>query len=494
MPSIPCPKVITCPGAQGGAANVLDADSPIGNFSSELPDQILFTATGFPIWNPENPLDPAITGNDPSFPPLYFAEGCVGPAFSSLSQDDANAIAARQAIQCEYNKQKPTPGLFFNAAQQCSFTCPDGSLYTFTVEPGFVVAGSQSLADTIANTIACERAAADYICLGSLTPSTGCFNQPYSGTISLLSKNPPIGVSISIGSLPPGLALSESIDGKTATISGTPTSPGNFSFGFHATDAQGNFHDKMFTIEVLGITNIVSLGHPMVNRPYSAQLTAQGGIAPYTFSAPNGGFPTGLSMNSSGLISGTPSVHYTGAFAVDFTVVDANGLSCTQRWNSSVDEPPGPDWTKLVWDTYTLKQNPPNDTVSGSAAGPNTSGTIKKSNGGFFPEITPVHAGGLSYTGAQITGRITRIITDATGGVEPTVSRVLVNAVPVVITPSGSNPVFPALGTYNFTFIIPASVGAAITLDDASPGNVWAGVAQAGVQGSFAFSWQIYNT
>ena len=67
-----------------------------------------------------------------------------------------------------------------------------------------------------------------------------------------------------------------------------------------------------------------SLPAPSLNVAYPAtQLTASGGTAPYTFFA--SGLPPGLTLSSSGLLSGTPS--QAGTYTLNVTVVDANG--CT---------------------------------------------------------------------------------------------------------------------------------------------------------------------
>lgn len=42
--------------------------------------------------------------------------------------------------------------------------------------------------------------------------------------------------------------------------------------------------------------------------PYSQQLSVSGGTSPYTWSIIAGALPTGLSMDSTGLITGTPTV------------------------------------------------------------------------------------------------------------------------------------------------------------------------------------------
>ncbi len=55
-----------------------------------------------------------------------------------------------------------------------------------------------------------------------------------------------------------------------------------------------------------------------VGTAYSQTLTASGGQAPYTFSttAASGALPAGLSLNSSGAITGTPTASGTFTFTV----------------------------------------------------------------------------------------------------------------------------------------------------------------------------------
>ena len=61
---------------------------------------------------------------------------------------------------------------------------------------------------------------------------------------------------------------------------------------------------------------------------YSQTLVAQGGAGgPYTFSAPASSLPAGLSLSSSGVLAGTPTV--AGTFSVPITVTDAEGNSYT---------------------------------------------------------------------------------------------------------------------------------------------------------------------
>jgi large repetitive protein len=63
-----------------------------------------------------------------------------------------------------------------------------------------------------------------------------------------------------------------------------------------------------------------------VNTPYSHQLSAYGGSGSYTWSIWAGSLPPGLSLSSSGLISGTPTA--AGYTLVYIRVTDNADPSC----------------------------------------------------------------------------------------------------------------------------------------------------------------------
>jgi hypothetical protein len=65
---------------------------------------------------------------------------------------------------------------------------------------------------------------------------------------------------------------------------------------------------------------------------YSGSFTAAGGVAPYTYSAT--GLPTGLTLSSSGVLSGTPSI--AGSYTITVTAKDANSLTGTAAFPLSV--------------------------------------------------------------------------------------------------------------------------------------------------------------
>src|SRR5579863_293955 len=106
------------------------------------------------------------------------------------------------------------------------------------------------------------------------------------------------------GSLPPGLSLSPG-----GVISGTPVAGGTYHFTVQVTDAGGRTATASLTISMavapLAITTS-SLPNGQLTVAYSQPLAASGGVAPYTWSLVSGTISPGLSLNSNGVISGTP--------------------------------------------------------------------------------------------------------------------------------------------------------------------------------------------
>jgi hypothetical protein len=129
--------------------------------------------------------------------------------------------------------------------------------------------------------------------------------------------------SVSSGSLPAGLTL----NGSTGLLSGTPSTPGDYSF--KVTTSDGSRSDsRTYAMTVVQPLAIPAVSAPVteVNLPYSLNLSATGGRGPYTWSAT--GLPTGLSIDpATGAISGTATAPANGP--VTITVKDSLGLTAT---------------------------------------------------------------------------------------------------------------------------------------------------------------------
>jgi len=144
----------------------------------------------------------------------------------------------------------------------------------------------------------------------------------YSTTLSATDDNGSVSYSLFSGSLPTGLSLNSS----TGVISGTPSSSTNVTFTIRATDSlSANYTDRQFTMLNVGpVWSATSSYTVPISVSYSQQLSAtdDSGAAP-TYSIASGTLPSGLSLSSSGLITGTSAA--TGTISVTFRATDANG-------------------------------------------------------------------------------------------------------------------------------------------------------------------------
>lgn len=70
---------------------------------------------------------------------------------------------------------------------------------------------------------------------------------------------------------------------------------------------------------------------------YSETISAQGGTGPYTFAITSGALPAGLSLSTSGTISGTPTATGTSTFTV--TVTDSGGATGSQPFSITINAP-----------------------------------------------------------------------------------------------------------------------------------------------------------
>jgi len=132
----------------------------------------------------------------------------------------------------------------------------------------------------------------------------------YSQTLTASSGTAPFSWALKAGSnpLPAGLSLSAT----AGTISGTPSGPaGTASFTVMVTDSHGNSGQQAFTLVVANTLVVPAQSLPVASAPsgsttfsYSATLQATGGATPLTWSKTGGSLPTGLTLSSSGVISG----------------------------------------------------------------------------------------------------------------------------------------------------------------------------------------------
>lgn len=276
--------------------------------------------------------------------------GTVGAATITLSPTSLNAL---------------TDGVAFSQALTASGgTAP----YTYTVLSGTLPPGITLVSGTLTGTLTGTPTSAGPYSFtvqakdsSGGTPYTG--TQTYSGTIA----NPTISVApaaptlnaayghvfsqtfsasggtapytfTEIGTLPNGVSWNPA----TATLAGTPAQTGSFPITISATDhsvGSGPFTSTQnYTLVVSTATITItpsSLPNGAVGANYAAtQLTASGGIGNYTYSY-TGNWPAGLTLSSTGAISGTPTA--AGTFTFTLTATDANGMAGTQSYSITVN-------------------------------------------------------------------------------------------------------------------------------------------------------------
>lgn len=103
-----------------------------------------------------------------------------------------------------------------------------------------------------------------------------------------------------------------------------------------------NFHTKQFGGGELrgnivvgpGITNGSVLSSGTQGVSYSQTLNGSGGTGPYTFTLQSGVLPSGLSLSSAGVISGTPNVVGTTTFTI--TTTDSANVSVNQTFSLAI--------------------------------------------------------------------------------------------------------------------------------------------------------------
>ncbi len=293
----------------------------------------------------------------------------------------------------------------------------------------------------------------------ALTPAsgtafTGTYNTPFSRTFTASGGIGPYTYAYSSsGPLPPGFTFNTS----TGVLSGTPSSVINNTFTITATDTGSSGTGAPFTV-----ANNYSLfsGAPTVSVSpatipnatpavaYSQQLTATGGLAPYVFQLRTGSLPTGITLSSTGLISGTTT--QVGTFNFTIRAIDTNGF----------DALPFPAYT-LVVNAPTLSMTPAAGTLTAPYAAPySQTFTASGSPGPYSYVLTGALPTGVTFSGGVLSG------TPTVPGSYP----ITVTATDTALTGTGA----PFSIAQNYTLNVPVPT---IVVNPATLPNTTAGLA-----------------
>ncbi len=130
--------------------------------------------------------------------------------------------------------------------------------------------------------------------------------------------------------LPDGLVV-----GETGVLSGTPTQSGSFSVVLTARDSGGGVASAVLPLTINAALAISTPSLPAGTTGVAVvatTLAATGGTAPYSWSAT--GLPPGLTMSTTGVLSGTPTAG--GTYGVTAAVVDAVAARATRSYTVQI--------------------------------------------------------------------------------------------------------------------------------------------------------------
>jgi hypothetical protein len=261
--------------------------------------------------------------------------------FTVMSEDTVTHCIVKRTyilkVRCDVTISPETLPPATACASYCTIlTASCGTGYTFSVAPGTLPAGFSLSTDgklcvapttpgpytftvTATNNLGCTGSRtytvpvrSGRIVISPLTLPNGIVGTKYPDqTITADCGTPGYRCRVTAGMLPPELTLAN------CKISGTPTTEGCFTFSVTVTDANGTTNSIRYTICVCAITISPSILPPgNICADYKQQLTASCGTPPYTFTAPLGTLPPGLSLTPLGLLSGRPAMIGSTTFTV----------------------------------------------------------------------------------------------------------------------------------------------------------------------------------
>src|ERR1035437_110464 len=209
-----CPVSIPterCPGS----------DSPILNFSSELPDQLYFVGVGYTPYDPY--ASPPLAGG------TYTAANCYGVEFSVASQEIADLLAQANATICQGQNGGGGGGgggapvvsrvPYFNTAQVSTGGCSSLSTFSYVVPAGSFVdmaypdqaQGAEAAVNAKALAYAQQQVVHYDFCVGCTDPMNikTCAGQVYSSTNLFVMNGAAGNVNWTSSGLPAGIHLTQ---------------------------------------------------------------------------------------------------------------------------------------------------------------------------------------------------------------------------------------------------------------------------------------------
>jgi hypothetical protein len=305
--------------------------------SGTLPSGLSLSASGVLSGTPTQ------TGSFPITVKVTDSNGCTGtgPTYNLVigcqTISVTNPGVASGTVGTAFSQTFTKSGAIGTATFTTSSTLPAG----LTLSAAGVLSGTPTqpgtfpIVVTVTDSNGCTGTGATYtlvincqtITVTNPSTNTGTVDAPFSQTFT---QGGAIGTATftTSSTLPAGLTLS-----STGVLFGTPSQPGTFPIVVTVTDSNGctgtgATYTLTIACQTITVTN-PSSNSGSYNTPLSGSFTfTQSGVGTHTpavFTINSGSLPSGVSLSSSGVLSGTPT--QTGVFTVSVKVTDANG--CT---------------------------------------------------------------------------------------------------------------------------------------------------------------------
>ncbi|KQQ00671.1 hypothetical protein ASG06_15150 [Rathayibacter sp. Leaf185] len=236
------------------------------------------------------PIAPALSGSA--------GDGVVGAAYAF-----GYSVAGNPTPTVSVTSGALPPGLALGTAGRLTGTPTAAGTFGFTLT-AVSTAGTAQLSDSVTIASADTAPALSGDAPGGTVGSAYDFAYVATGA-------PAPTVSVTSGTLPPGLALD-----SAGRLTGTPTTAGVYAYTLSAGNAAGTVQvGDSVTIDSAtvapSISGVVAAG--MVGSAYDYAYTVTGSPAP-TVSVISGTLPPGLTLSSAGRLSGTPTTAGTYTF------------------------------------------------------------------------------------------------------------------------------------------------------------------------------------
>ncbi len=199
----------------------------------------------------------------------------------------------------------------------------------------FAVADSQARSNNTTLAMYITTPGCSFITVSPTTLPDGTVGSAYTQTVTASGGTTPYTFTVSSGTLPAGVSLA-----TNGALTGTVTSSATSTFTVTATDSNGCTGSRDYTVHATCPTITVapaSLAAGTTGSSYSQTITASGGTTPYSFLVTTGTLPTGLSLATTGELTGTPSVVGSSSFTV--TATDSNGCTGSKAYTVQVNAP-----------------------------------------------------------------------------------------------------------------------------------------------------------